>query len=454
VSLREILRTVRAHWPVALIVFVVFMAAGLAYVTLPAKQYEATVVLVAQPPVNSTDPGSDVGAIQIEIPQIVVEAGTPIVANEARAQVPARYRSASASITATGQPASNSVTITAKSTDPHAAQAFANATAARVVKVTNANARTVLTLSEFGSAPLPTSPTNPRTTVLLASFALGIIAAVFAALGAAAIGRYVAADEIWERVGIAVVGEVPKLANDGKNPAYIFESAGDPFGQEAFQQLRAFLQLMFGEMHPVIAVTSCDPEEGKSTVAAHTAWALANPGHSVAAVDADLRKPSLHEIFGRPLSPGVSDFDSASLNDLLTTTANPYLEFIPSGIPTRHPADVVTADIPPLLHALQESNRSVVLDCPPVMGVAETAILATRADAVLVVVNARNVQFERLVQCMAQLRGNGANIVGIVLNRARRPKALTAYGYVRPPEKLPPVERPKPNARRVARSRQ
>ena len=89
-------------------------------------------------------------------------------------------------------------------------------------------------------------------------------------------------------------------------------------------------------------------------------------------------------------------------------------------------------DVPPLLSALQESNRTVVLDCPPVMGVAETSILATKADGVLVVVNARNVDFDRLVQGITQLRGPGANIIGIVLDRVRRPKVVSAYSYIRP----------------------
>lgn len=450
-SLREIVRTVRGHWLVALIVFAVCMTAGVAYVTLPAKQYETSVVLVAQPPPSSTDPGSDVVAIQVEIPQIVVEAESSVVVNEARTTVPRPLQSVPVTITATGDTASNSITISAKSTNPRAAQAFANAAAARMIKLANKNASTVLMMSELGSAPLPTTPTNPRATVLLASFVVGLIAAVFAAIGAAAIGRHVASDEIWERVGIAVVGEVPRLQQSGSGPTYIFETDGDSFGLEAFQQLRAFLQLMFGEMHPVIAVTSCDPREGKSTVVAHTAWALANPGHLVAAVDADLRKPSLHNIFARQISPGVSDFDTSSLSDLLASTDNPYLEFIPSGLPTRHPADVVTADVPPLLRALQDSNRTVVLDCPPVMGIAETAILAAKADAVLVVVNARNVKFERLMQGIAQLRGSGANVVGIVLNRVRRPKVLSSYGYSRPASESTPPESPISKPPRVAR---
>ena len=261
-SLREIVRTVRAQWIVAGLTLLVFLVVGLAYVTLPAKQYQASVVLVAQPPANATDPGALVGAIQIEIPQIVVEVGTSVVQNVAQARVPGRYQSVPVTITATGDPASNTVTIHAKSTDPRAAQAWANAVAAQVLKVTNATDKNVLVLSQFGTAALPTSPTGSRTTIVLATFVLGLIAAVFAALAAAAIGRHVAADEIWERVGIAVVGEVPRLSHTGSDPAYVFESAGDPFGQEAFQQLRAFLQLMYGEQHPDIAITSCEPRDG------------------------------------------------------------------------------------------------------------------------------------------------------------------------------------------------
>lgn len=450
-SLREIVRAIRAQWVVASLTLLIFLVVGLAYVTLPAKQYQASVVLVAQPPANASDPGADVGAIQIEIPQIVVEVSSPFVSSRAAANVPARYQSVPVTISATGDPASNTVTINAKSKDPRAAQAWADATAARVVKVSNQTDHAVLVLSQLGTAALPTSPTGSRTTVVIAAFALGLIAAVFAALGAAAIRRHVAADEIWERVGIAVVGEVPRLAHTGSDPTYVFESAGDPFGQEAFQQVRAFLQLMYGEMHPVIAITSCDPQEGKSTVAAHTAWALANPGHLAAAVDVDLRKPSLHEIFSRPLSPGVSDFDAVSLNDLMVPTGNPYLEFIASGLPTRHPADVVTADVPPLLNALQESSRTVVLDCPPIMGVAETTILATKADGVLIVVNARRVNFDQLVQGIAQLRSSGANVIGIVLNRVRRPKVLSGYGYIRPTA-MRTDQDAKPKSSRFARS--
>ena len=127
-------------------------------------------------------------------------------------------------ISATGDPSSNTVTINAKSTDPAAAQAYANATAARVLRVTNRDAGSLLVLSELGVAELPTAPSNPRATVALAAFVFGLIAAVFAALAARAFRRFVAADEISDRLGIPVLGEVPALARPGADPADMFQS--------------------------------------------------------------------------------------------------------------------------------------------------------------------------------------------------------------------------------------
>ncbi len=434
-DLRQIVRTVRANWVVALVTFLVCVLIGAAFAVLPAKQYQATVVLLAEPPPGATDPGSDVSAIQIEIPQIVVEATNTGVANQANALVPVRYRSVPVKLSATGDPASNTVTITGTSSDPAAAQAYANALAAKVLQLTNREATTTLVLSELGPAQLPTTPTNPRKTIAVASIAFGLIAAVFAALGAASLRRrFVTADEIRDRVGLTVLGEVPMLIHPGGGPAEIFESTTDQRALEAFQQLRSSLHLMFQDANPSIAVTSWDAREGKSSVASHLAWALAAAGRSVVAVDCDLRKPALHEIFGIALSPGVSDyFASIGPADLMAPTGNRYLDIIPAGVPGRHPADIVTADVPGLLGALHESDRTIIVDCPPLLGVAETRILVAKADAVVLVVDARKFDREHLEQSLVQLRASGANVVGIVLNRVRRRKVDESYGYSGPP---------------------
>ena len=166
------------------------------------------------------------------------------------------------------------------------------------------------------------------------------------------------------------------------------------------------------------------------------------------AVDGDLRKPTLHEIFGVNLSPGVSDFAYVWPAGPPGRTDNRYLEVIPAGIPQRHPADIAAADVPRLLRALHESERTVVLDCPPLVGVGDED-LVTKADAVVFVVDARKFDLERLEHSLAQMRSIGANVVGIVLNRVRRrggrsPMATTGR-YRRPHAKA--------KRRRLQRSR-
>ena len=134
------------------------------------------------------------------------------------------------------------------------------------------------------------------------------------------------------------------------------------------------------------------------------------------------------------LSPGVSDIALATgPTELLAPTDNRYLEVIPAGVPTRHPADIAAADMPRLLRALRESDRTVVLDCPPIMGVAETTILVAKADAVVLVVDARKPNFESLQHGVAQIRDAGGNVVGIVLNRVRRRSVTADDGDSRPP---------------------
>jgi Mrp family chromosome partitioning ATPase len=92
----------------------------------------------------------------------------------------------------------------------------------------------------------------------------------------------------------------------------------------------------------------------------------------------------------------------------------------------------VTADVPRLLSALHETDRTVIIDCPPLSGVAETRILVADADAVVLVVDARKFDPERLEQSLVLLRASGANVVGVVLNRVRRRKVDESYGYYGP----------------------
>jgi capsular exopolysaccharide synthesis family protein len=452
-DLRQILRTLRANLVVAIAVFVICLAAGAADAVVPAKEYKATTLLLAEP--HGPTASQVVGSIQLVIPQLELEAASTFVEQKTRHAVPARYRNTPVTITATGDAGSNSLTIAAKSGDPHASQVYADATAKALIGLANQQVKGILTLDQLGNAVLPTAPDNPRKTVLVASFVFGLIAAVFAALGAASIRRrFRQVDEVRDRVGMPVLAEVPRVKDSSIRPADIFWGNGEPGGLEAFQELRSSLLLMFPGVHPIFAVTSCDEGEGKSSVAANLAWALASGNNPVVAMDCDLRRPALHTLFGAPIVPGLSDYASSGMDNLVFATLNPNLGVISAGIPDRHPADIVSADVPQLLASLQIAGKSVVIDCPPLSGVAETMILSVRADAVVLVVDAHRFDPERLERSVARLEAAGANVAGVVLNRVRRSNH-TPYGTYGTYRAIPGENGSKPLAkvRRSVRSR-
>ena len=353
-DIRQIVRTVRANWIVALITFLACLAIGGAYAVLPAKQYSASVVLLAQPPAGASDPGADVGAIQIEIPQIAVEAQNATIDSQARQQVPANLRGAPVSVSAAGDPASNTVTISASSTDPRAAQAYANATAARVLKVTNRDAGSLLVLSELGAARAPDQADEPPRHGGSRVSGLRVHRRRLRCPGGGGLTTFRRGRRDLGTTRHSGPGRGPDPVPGRGEPGRDVQDGGNERGVEAFQQLRSHLYVLFQDTHPVIAFTSCQQREGKSTVVSHAAWALATSGQFVVAVDADLRQPTLHEIFDVDLSPGVSDIALASgPSELLAATGNRYLELIPAGVPNRHPADIAAAEMPRLLRALR-----------------------------------------------------------------------------------------------------
>jgi len=180
----------------------------------------------------------------------------------------------------------------------------------------------------------------------------------------------------------------------------------------------------------MIAVTSCDPCDGKTSVATNIAWALAAQDSHVTAIDCDLRKPALHTQMGVPFGPGVTSRRTEDALAHASRTPNPYLDVIPAGIIDRHPSDIVSAHLPLLIEQLRERHDTAVIDCPPLIGVAETVLVATMVDLVIVVVDARRFNPERLQQCLLRLDTANTN-VAIVLNRVRfnRKRRDGTYGY-------------------------
>jgi capsular exopolysaccharide synthesis family protein len=192
---------------------------------------------------------------------------------------------------------------------------------------------------------------------------------------------------------------------------------------EAFQFLRANLQLRDVEgQHRSIAVTSALPGNGKSTVAARLAEALALSGAEVVIVDGDLRRPTLHEYYGVNAHEGLTSA-LVGLRDpaaMLQPTDIPSVRLLPAGPLMALPASVLagTKGMTGVLSRLGEVADYVIVDTSPVTIGADASAIASCADATLMVVDVESVRRDVLTAASEQLHSARANIIGVVINRA------------------------------------
>lgn len=424
---RQLLRDLKQNFIVVFLAFAVCVAAGGAAAFVPHKLYTASTELVLTP--TSTDPVAGVALIQYLILQLPTEATNPSTLLAARRTVPSQDADAVVTVTASAPPTTDVLTISVKADSPDVAAAFANAIGSHVIALQPRN--DLYQIGVLQTALPPTTPSNPTKPILAGAIGFGIIAAVFAGLASAGVRRrFGGVNELKERIGATVLGEIPRVISGNIRPSSLFVLGRQPMVMESFQELRSNLLLCIPDSGPTaIAVTSCDPAEGKTSVTANIAWALAAEGRHITAVDSDLRKPMLHLELEVPFGPGLASGGAADALRHASKTTNPYLDVVPAGIPGQHPADVVSAYLPPLLHSLRERQQTVIVDCPPMIGVAETVLIAAMVDMVVVVVDTRRLHPERLQQCLLRLEGAGANVIGIVLNKTRRRRRSNGYQY-------------------------
>lgn len=200
---------------------------------------------------------------------------------------------------------------------------------------------------------------------------------------------------------------------------------------EAYRSLRTNLEFSsLDEPLRTMVVTSPAPEAGKSTTLANLAVTLAQAGRQVILVDCDLRRPSLHEIFGISNSTGLT---SVILDD--TTSALPLretgvagLRLLTSGPLPPNPAELLgSRRMADLIRSLCEQADMVLFDAPPVIAVTDAAILASQVDGVLLVLKAGVTRREHAQRARAALDKVNARLVGTVLNNVKLDTSL--YGY-------------------------
>jgi non-specific protein-tyrosine kinase len=202
---------------------------------------------------------------------------------------------------------------------------------------------------------------------------------------------------------------------------------------EAYRTLRTNLTFFAALDRPVesLVVTSAAPDEGKSEVVANLAVTMAQGERRTILVDADLRRPGLHELFGVANDRGLTTMilEEEALDDPpLLEVGVENLLLMPSGPLPPNPADVLgSSKMEQVIEAFKERADVILFDAPPVVAVTDAAVLGTKVDGVLLVVAAGRTRREHVGRAKELLERVNVRIIGAVLNETTRGAALDAY---------------------------
>ena len=182
----------------------------------------------------------------------------------------------------------------------------------------------------------------------------------------------------------------------------------------------------------VVQVTSPVAGEGKSMIVANLGVALAQIGVETLIVDADLRRPSQHEIFNVSNDLGVSNLLTGGSHTKIRRAATPYenLTLLPSGPQLPNSTEMLHVRGRSLIETLRQTGAFVLVDSPPLLPVSDARILAGRADHVILTVSANKEKPSTLRSAIESLQFAGAAILGVVLNQAM--EDTQGYDYYRP----------------------
>jgi exopolysaccharide transport family protein len=289
----------------------------------------------------------------------------------------------------------------------------------------------------FSPAGIPAEPSFPKPGLMLG---LGFIGALVVGLLIILIielldNGFRSGEQFEQVTGVPSIGFVPlvRKPEDYQTMAeYAAGRAASAFS-ESVRTLNWSLKLAFPDSPPrTVLVTSSLPNEGKTTIASSLATAQSKAGQSVVLIDADIRRPGCHEIFGCKREPGLTNLlaGEVSLDEALATSEWSELKMIPAGRRSAHAANLLgSKKMADLLAELAERFDLVVIDTPPLLAAADARILSRVTDATVLVVRwgATRRQVARLA--VRQLESAGAQLAGGLLSMVNvRRNAKYSYG--------------------------
>ena len=287
-------------------------------------------------------------------------------------------------------------------------------------------------ISIVDPADVPQKPSSPR---LLINMALALLAGLGIGAGLAFAFEQIdeaIADpaEIEKRLGLPLLGSVPKIEGEEPRKALL-----DRKSELVDAYLAIQTSLSFTTEHGIprsFSVTSTRPAEGKSTTALAMATMLSRAQRKVILVDGDMRSPSVHHLGGVDHDRGLSNFlagDDQVETMLFPMTALGFTAMSAGPIPP-NAAELLTGHrLAVLIARLLETYDHVVIDSPPVMGLADAPLIAARVEGVIYAVESNGIRSTLVKTAIGRLTSANVRIMGAVLTKFDARKSHYGYGY-------------------------
>lgn len=282
-------------------------------------------------------------------------------------------------------------------------------------------------------AELPDRPSSPS---LPLNVALGMLIGLIISAGAVFVleqfdDAFKDLETARRILPVPVLGAVPVAADEAPRDALNDRKSAL---SEAYLSIQTSLR--FATDHGIprsLAVTSTKAAEGKSTTTFALAQTLVRTGKRVVLIDADMRSPSVHNIFGIKNERGLSNFmaGETDLQGLIRHVEDPVgLDLITSGPTPPNAAELLTSGrLREMVAELATMYDHVLIDSPPVLGLADAPLIADQVEAVVFAVESHGPKVGAVMAALSRLRSANANVIGAVLTKFEQRRAQYGYGF-------------------------
>jgi non-specific protein-tyrosine kinase len=288
-------------------------------------------------------------------------------------------------------------------------------------------------------AVAPTEPIRPN--VFLYTF-LGTFVGLAFCLGLAFLLEYLnrsfeTSDQVRRVLPLPTLGTIPRLHGKERNSRLVTSTLPRAPVSEAYRTLRTNIRFAsVDEPLRTLLVTSAEPEAGKTTVTANLGAVCAQAGIQVVLIDTDLRIPRLHQLFGLNNHYGLTDLLVGNIQDVkecLVKTEVDNLHLITSGPIPPNPSELLSSKrMEAVLAQVRENAELIILDTPPTLAVTDAAVLASKVEGVIMLVEAKRTSHEAARRAFEAHQRVGSTVLGVVLTKIKTGRRDSSYYYYAP----------------------